>query len=163
MRKKPKIKYVEMCIYVDKNIRDPNADSEKIYEYLVMLAYMLAVKRKLFDSETYYDNYAHYIASSVYMRMVSNKPNQEPVKSCLNYMKSIISKRKYNFEKAEFDYTTPEGSEESDILKDFNTSIVRHGSSGMLKIEVEDYFKSIDKIILDEIHRGPYGNDKALV
>ena len=51
MRKKPNIKYTEMAIYVDKHIHEPDHDVEKIYEYLVMLAYMLSVKRRFFEHE----------------------------------------------------------------------------------------------------------------
>ena len=37
--------YTEMCIYVDNNINKPDADVEKIFNYLVNLSSMLAHKR----------------------------------------------------------------------------------------------------------------------
>lgn len=116
MKKIPNVRYVDMCIYVDENIGKPDADVEKIYEYLTMISYMLAVKRKLFNSEEYYDKYAHYIASSVYMRMVVNVPGRPPIKSCLNYIKSIIALRKVDFEKLEYGYTTEKDSIETNVL-----------------------------------------------
>ena len=51
MRKKPEIRYVDMAIYVDEHIHEPNHDVKKIYDYLTMLAYMLAVKRRFFNYE----------------------------------------------------------------------------------------------------------------
>ena len=53
MRKKPKIKYTDMAIYVDNNILNPDADVSLIYNYLQMLAYMLAVKRRFFNKEEF--------------------------------------------------------------------------------------------------------------
>ena len=43
--KDKKIKYTDMCIYIDNNINKPDADVEKIYDYLVKISYMLASKK----------------------------------------------------------------------------------------------------------------------
>lgn len=163
MRKKPPIRYVDMCIYVDSNIGKPGADVDKIYDYLTMICYMLAVKRRLFNSEEYYDKYAHYIASSVYLRMANNKPGREPVKSCLNYIKSVIYRRKSDFEKMEYGYTTELGSEESEVLRDFNEQGARFSLMPFASIEAEEYFSRISNIIYDVINKGPHRADKVLV
>lgn len=81
MRRKPKIKYTDMCIYVDTNINKENANSEKIYDYLVMLSYMLAVKRRFFNREDYYDRFANYFATIIYNRMTDKRqflPEDDP-------------------------------------------------------------------------------------
>ena len=163
MRKKPSIRYVDMCIYVDENIGKPGADVDTIYEYLTMICYMLAVKKKLFNSEDYYDKYAHYIASSVYMRMAIDKPGREPVKSCLNYIKSIIYRRKADFEKMEYGYTTEQDSVESEILRDFNEQGARFSLMSFASIEAEEYFSRISDIIYDVINKGPHKSNKVLV
>lgn len=163
MRRKPNIRYVDMCIYVDNNIGKPDADVNKIYDYLTMISYMLAIKKNLFNSEDYYDRYAHYIASSVYMRMTSNKPGVEPVKSCLNYIKSIITKRKVNFEKAEYEFTTKSNSIESSVLRESTNYAARNSIMPFASIDICDYFQNIHNIIYDEIMKGPYKNDYNLV
>lgn len=146
MRKKPPIRYVDMAIYIDTHINEPNADVEKIYEYLKMLAYMLSVKRRFFNSEHYYDLFSDYMACIVYTRMTTKKENLTPIKSCLNYMKQIIYGRKCAFCAEEFDYTS-QTAEDSEILKLFNKQRVASSNSDMLAIEVNDYFNSITKII----------------
>lgn len=163
MKKKPTIKYTDMCIYVDANIGKQDADVEKIYEYLTMISYMLAVKKKLFSLEDYYDKYAHYIASSVYMRMTSKKPGLEPVKSCLNYIKSIITKRKSTFEALEYGYTTEPDTIENEAFKNFNENKARFSLNPFASIEANEYFSSISNIIYDIILQGPYKDDKVLV
>lgn len=78
MRKKPKIKYTEMAIYVDKNIVSSYLNKDEVvisqvYEYLVMLAYMLSIKKRFFYKEEDYDNFSYYMANIVYTRMTSSK------------------------------------------------------------------------------------------
>ena len=71
--KSEKIKYTDMCIYIDNNINKPDADVDKIYDYLVKLSYMLAHKRWFFKCKTEYDDFATYFASVVYMRMTNKR------------------------------------------------------------------------------------------
>ena len=42
---KGKLKYTDMCIYIDNNINKPDADVAKIYDYLIKISYMLATKK----------------------------------------------------------------------------------------------------------------------
>ena len=73
MKKTPKVRYVDMAIYVDKYINTPEENTAQTYEYLVMLAYMLASKRRFFNREDYYDNFAKYVATFVYLRMTDKR------------------------------------------------------------------------------------------
>ena len=77
MRRRPEISYTQMAIYVDENIHKPNHDKEKIFDYLTMLAYMLAIKRRFFYQEVYYDKFAVYLATIVYMRIVKGDSIQK--------------------------------------------------------------------------------------
>jgi hypothetical protein len=160
MKNKPPIKYVDMCIYVDNNIGKPGADATKVYDYLTMICYMLSVKKNLFNDERYYDLYSHYLASSVYLRMTSKE--LEPIKSCLNYIKSIIMKRKVDFEKSEFSYISND-SVSYDTFKSSSEIKLRDSLTGYASIDVCDYFNNISKIIYDVISKGIYKNDKVLV
>lgn len=171
MRKKPKLKYTEMCMYIDANVNKPGADVDKIYEYLVMVSYMLSVKRRFFNREDYYDKFAHYFATSVYMRMTDKRQfldkNDEnyrrPIKSCLNYMKNIIYARKCAFCFEEFNFTTKLSDvEEFNMFKDFVYSPASSNTAEMLATDIDLYFRDIDRIIKKHVYRGVYGKDKLL-
>ena len=75
------LQYFGYVDIVDTNINKENADSEKIYDYLVMLSYMLAVKRHFFNREDYYDRFANYFATIIYNRMTDKRqflPEDDP-------------------------------------------------------------------------------------
>lgn len=170
MRKKPKIKYTEMAMYVDEHIHDKNADVQKIYDYLVMLAYMLSVKRRFFNKESYYDMYANYLATIVYTRITNprqflSKDDPQyltPIKSCLNYMKQILYARKCAFCAEEFEYTTKDESAESEAFKAYAKSNVLSSNTSLLVCDIELYFSTIDRIIKDYVYNGVYAKDKVL-
>lgn len=174
MRKKPKIKYTEMAMYVDKNIissylNKDEAVISQVYEYLVMLAYMLSIKKRFFYKEEDYDNFSYYMANIVYTRMTSSKqwlPKDDPkyltpIKSCLNYMKQIIYARKCAFAYEEFNSTT-KNITDADTAKDYLKASVLDSQNDLLICDVEVYLKSIDTIIKNEVYTGVYANDKVL-
>ena len=170
MRKKPKIRYVDMAIYVDSHIKEDDHDVKLVFDYLVMLAYMLAVKRKFFNKESYYDHFANYMAIIVYTRMTTKRqylPENDPkylspVKSCLNYMKQILYARKCSFIAEEFNFTTRDSDEESFAFKDHMTSVAMSTPNNLLICDMKVYLSTINGIIKDHIYNGVYGNDKVL-
>lgn len=170
MRKRPKIKYTDMCIYIDNNINKPDADATTIYEYLVMISYMLSVKRRFFNREDQYDQFAHYFATLVYNRMTdkrqfldkTSKDYVEPIHSCLNYMKHIIYARKCEFCRDEYGYTPSESDIEA-LSK--GRELIYPASSSvdeLIRVEVDEYFTTIDRIVKDVVYNGVYGKDKVL-
>ena len=171
MRKKPKLKYTEMCIYIDKNINNPNADVNKIYEYLVMVTYMLSVKRRFFNREDYYDQFAHYFATLVYNRMTdkrqfldeTDKNYIKPIRSCLNYMKHIIYAKKCEFCNEEFNFITQ--SSDADVfngLKDCVYQPVNATTDDLLRVDIDRYFNTIEKMVRGMVYQGVYAKDKVL-
>lgn len=170
MRKKPPIRYVDMAIYVDANIHNKDHDVEKVFNYLVMLAYMLSIKRHFFHKEVDYDNYAQYLATIVYTRMTTPRQYLDesdpkyltPVKSCLNYMKQILYARKCAYCNEEFNSTTQEDSLDSEITREYMTEQVMATPNSLLACDVKIYLKTIDGIIQDCIYKGVYGNDPVL-
>lgn len=56
---------------------------------------MLASKRRYFDSQRDYEDFASSLAYDTFQRMSSTE--KAPVKSVLNYMKSVLSFRKMAF------------------------------------------------------------------
>lgn len=188
MKKKPPIRYVDMCIYIDNNIYKEDADTEKIYDYLVMLAYMLASKRKFFNKESDYDKFAHFLAKNVYARfkdkridwhtkidkqgnVIKNEdgtdklfpPELTPIKSCLNYMKQILYARKCNYISEEFENSTNANDIANNYaFKKYMEASVYSANTGLFSCDIDLYFKTIDRVIKDEVYNGVYGNDKLL-
>ena len=122
---KPKdLKYTDMAIYIDENIYREDLseeEKEKIYEYIYHLVKMLAYKEKFFNKDFYYEDFAIYAATNIYMRLTSPKqfiynesgePNLSKIKSILNYIKAVIYPRKVKFEQEFYAQTTSEESYE---------------------------------------------------
>ena len=189
MKKTPKVRYVDMAIYVDKYINTPEENTAQTYEYLVMLAYMLASKRRFFNREDYYDDFAKYVATFVYLRMTDKRqdwhtkidkktgelikdengkvimfpPEILPIKSCLNYMKHILYARKVDFMKEEFEQATNEEEcEQSDACKEYSVEMFKGANGSLLDFELDCYFSTIQRTIWKYIYNGVYGNDKLL-
>ena len=80
MYEKPKdVTYTQMAIYIDQHAYDENQSEEKdnlIFEYLYHLIEMLAYKAKFFTRNQYYNDFALYVASSVFMRLKNPKQFQ---------------------------------------------------------------------------------------
>lgn len=168
---KKKIKYTEMCMYVDKHILDPDADVVRIYKYLVNISRMLAMKRNFFNNRHYYEEFANYFATIIYNRMTDKRqflpkddPNWlSPIKSCLNYMKGIIYARKCAFCYEEFNFTTDLNKE--DIVDAFRNTVRGNAvdySKDTLQVEVVEYFSRVEGIVKDIVYKGIYGKDKLL-
>ena len=160
-----------MCIYIDEHIHEPNHDVEKIYDYLVMLSYMLAAKKRYFHKEEDYDKFSNYLATIVYNRMTTQRQflaetdpmYLTPIKSCLNYMKNIIYARKCAYCDEEFNYATLVNSDESNIVRDYMTEQVLATPNDLLHCDIEIYLGTIDKIVKDILNNGVYANDKILI
>lgn len=112
---KPKnVRYTDMAMYIDEHIYSGDYDEDLVFIYLYHLAYMLARNNKWFKKADYYDNYAVYTATRVYMRLINPKqyelkedgePKMSKLKSCLNYMKMIAYPCKVDFEQMEYGQT----------------------------------------------------------
>lgn len=172
VKKDPKLKYTDMAIWIDANVDNPNLDSTKMYDYIVMLTYMLARKRRFFSKTEDYEMFCYYVANSVFMRLTSPKrhlskddPNYlPPVKSVLNYLKNILYGRKYDYMKNNFrEISNVEVNEvQSEALRGYVLSGVNGHRSDLMQSEVCVELLSVDKIILRELKNGTYGNDKLL-
>ena len=89
------MRYVDLAIYIDNNIYEEDCDKEKIFEYMYVLAYMLASKARYFNNSEDYDGFATFLAYSTYQRMFDT--DKARIKSVLNYMKSIMYFRKISY------------------------------------------------------------------
>ena len=91
--KKPEnVTYTQMCIWIDNNFGKEDCDYNKAYEYMWLLSYMLAAKQKYFRNELDYEEFSSMLANEVFQRLLDK--DKKPIKSVLNYMKSILFFRK---------------------------------------------------------------------
>ena len=106
-----------MCIWIDSNVYTDTCDELKLYEYLYHLANMLAHEHKYFIKYEYYDEFALYSASKLFMRLrdprqfcSDGSPKLTQVKSVLNYLKTVIYPYKVDFEQQFYAESTQEFS-----------------------------------------------------
>lgn len=115
--KPPNMKYTDMAIYIDKHIPDivvPGENPEVetlIYQYLYHLYFALSCKAHYFKNMHDYDGYALYAASQTYLTLRDRWQHQgemkgdkeiAPIKSSLNYVKTLLYPFKVNYQQAEF-------------------------------------------------------------
>ncbi len=175
--KKPKnVKYVDMCIYVDKKVQEghlSDEDAALVYQYLYHIIYMLAVKHKYFNKEEYYDEFALLTAGDVFNRLFANpklfelntdgSPKLTKIKSCLNYIKAILYGRKVHFEQTYYSqkYTEVE-AEDAIPLSSF--SYTRDNLDFKINLNTDLYLSSISKTIKMYVQNNtPYRKNKLLL
>lgn len=136
-KKDPKIKYTDMCKYIDDHIYTDNFDENLVYEYLFHISNMLAHKGKFFNKQTDYENFALYMATLVYLRLTNKKqyilkedgtPKLKKIKSVLNYIKKIIDPRRIDFQQEFYAQTiveeeVPEFNDEYSLSAKLSNSI----------------------------------------
>lgn len=156
---KPKdLKFTDMCIYIDNQVKKGNPSEEEInliFEYLYHLSFMLAHKHKYFKEGHYYEEFALFLATDVLYRLFYNpklnqvdengKPLLAPIKSVLNYMKAIIYGRKRVFENENYSQkiTIKNNSEydyESDLASKLEDNLIYNSDT-----DVDLYLKSVSK------------------
>lgn len=174
---KPKdVRYVDMCIYIDKKVKEGNPtedDINLIFEYLYHLSFMLSHKHKYFNESHYYEEFATYLATEVLYRLFYNPklnkvdengdPVLRPIKSVLNYMKAIIYGRKCTFESMNYSQK---------ITGDHTGIDYNHNISHKLKESLIYNIKTCTDIYLDTFSEEvknivyttcEYKNDKVLL
>ena len=173
MRKKPKIRYVDMCIYIDEHVYEPNHDVELIFDYLQCLFYALSFKKKFFNKEDDYDKYSLYGATHVYLRLTNERqflPDDDPrkmkrIKSVLNFIKSILYPLKVNYQKENFNKVYADEIQGDGLSEEIHNSLVKDikdSTQGLLSVEIETYLNAIPKTIKSFLKEIPYANDPAM-
>lgn len=105
--KPPNLSYTDMAIWIDNNYYLESCDDSKLYEYLYHLLIMIAREHAYFKSNSDYDNYGIQGASKLFIRLKDPRqfcdpPKLTPIKSILNYIKSISYPYKIDFESDKF-------------------------------------------------------------
>ena len=116
-KKDPKLKYTDLCIFIDENIPNianpgENPDIEnQVYNYLWLLVKALAIKKCMFSNFNDYDGYATHSANRLFFALRKNYLNQgktikgkkiRPIKSCLNYTKALLYPMKVEYQNETF-------------------------------------------------------------
>jgi len=112
--KKPAgVHYTELCMFIDENVplilepgKYPQLE-DKIYNYLWLVVKALAIKKRMFTNFSDYDPFSFYAANRLFFALRKNLINQgkvikgkeiRPIKSCLNYMKTLLYPMKVEYQ-----------------------------------------------------------------
>ena len=169
--KKPKIRHVDMAIFIDANIDNPDPKvQETCFEYMWHLYYILAVKGKMFNVGKDYDEYALYAATQLYLRYkrdrdVRNGNKLKPIKSSLNYIKRTLYPFRVNYQKMifqeEFRQDSLGGENPTQIYED-RVRKIRENTNSLMSVEYNFYINTICKTIKNFLRQSPYQKDKVI-
>ena len=116
-KKDPKLKYTDLCVFIDANIDKIAVAGEypeienQVYNYLWLLVKALAIKKCMFNNFSDYDGYATHAANRLFFALRKNYLNQgktikgkqiRPIKSCLNYTKALLYPMKVEYQNEAF-------------------------------------------------------------
>ena len=141
MRSKPgNLKYTDLAIYIDKTIyeRDEennpiglrkmtHAEEGTVYNYLYNIIKVLSSKNKLFYTQMDLEDFSIRLAGQILTRLINPKQNFSlrkditkplgPVKSCLNYIKTVLPFAAVDFRKDNYqEVVTSEVQGEDDVV-----------------------------------------------
>ena len=163
------VSYTDMAKYVDSHIYADCCDELKCYEYIYHLFYMLAYKKRFFETSSDYENYSIFAASKVFSRYRNPKQRKGkllPLKSCLNYIKKLLYPLKVDYQQMEYEERfQPENlpAEELQSLKSDLERQVISNNRDFVCIEVQNYLQSIPYIIKSFLKIIPYKSDKIMM
>lgn len=173
------LKYTDMCIYIDNNIDKIVNNGEypevetKIYEYLYHILYALSCKENYFVKFEDYEYFSLYGAGELFMTLRTRKINAGkvirgkevvPIKSCLNFIKSVLFPLKINYQRQSFaTIINPEIDQDTSILDADMKAAVMAEYQKTLQEALMEVLDSVP-IFLDKIVRTtPYRNDEDMV
>lgn len=178
--KPPRMKYTDMAIYIDKHISEvtnpgENPDVETlIYQYLYHLYYALSCKAHYFKKMQDYDSYALYAAAQTFLTLrdrwqhkgeIRGDKKVEPIKSSLNYVKTLLYPFKVNYQQAEFMVVMdPEKNTKQDTFeleRNLRASIQSDYNWG-LEDAFTDCIEQIPRIAWKVVHTTPYRRNRLM-
>lgn len=171
---KPKdMRFVDMVIWVDKNMYKDDCDDEKLYEYLYLIISMLASKKKLMNTWSDYMDFYMWAASRVYMRIKSKKqyeynedgtPKQEKIRSILNFVKFKLSGLAVDFIRERNKENGKRNRMHSIEVEPCNTlhDAIDDNISGLRVADFRSYMNSIPETIKAYMNKLPYVNNYSL-
>lgn len=177
--KPSKLKYTDMAIYIDAHLSDiVEADKnpkveQTIFEYIYHIIFALSYKAGFFKNLNYYDDFALYGASELFVSMrkkllnsgklVRGKP-VVPVKSSLNYIKSVLFPLKVNYQRQFFHTVINPDLIDQDTRRleyDLKSSIMDQYTTNKEEA-YEDAIKEMPKAIRDIVNETPFRCDPSM-
>ena len=161
------VTYTDMAIWIDHNVYKSDCDQSLLYEYLYHLVVMLSYKHHYFNSSERYDEFGLYSATRLYFRLYNDKqfmydeagnPKMEPVKSILNYIKTVIHPYKVDFE-IEFQ-NIKEGVISTDTTFDV-ISYISDSSSLFDQVEFSFTLNDVSQIVKSYLKKIPCKKNSA--
>ena len=154
-----------MAIWIDENYTKDSCDDVKLYEYLYHLLYMVAHQHSYFKRLDQYDDYALQGASKLFLRLkdvrqFGETPIIKPIKSILNYIKTISYPYKVDFEQS----TYLEMSQETLILHADTTNLsnyIAEESDIFDQIDFQQSLNSVNLIVKDYLKMIPYNKNTS--
>ena len=170
--KPPNMKYTDMCIYIDENLDKiintgeyPDIET-RVYEYLYHILYALACKQNFFPKFEDYDMFATYGAGELYISMRNKQMNAGkvvrgkevvPIKSCLNFIKSVLFPLKVNYTRQNFATVfNPEVDQDTSIMEDDLKSSIKSQYQRDLIEDLEEVLQNLNKYISKVVWSTPY-------
>lgn len=181
-RKPVDMRYTQLCMYIDENIeklRNPGQYPEvenKIYNYLWLLVKALAIKKRMFQNFEDYDPYAFYSANRLFFAIRKNLVNTgkvvkgkliRPIKSSLNYTKTLLYPMKIEYQREAYreildeEFTTKRF--DSFAFKQKLQESARSSQMGaeLFPIYLCDLFKTIPSILDKVLETSPFKKGTA--
>lgn len=177
--KPPELKYTDLCIYIDANLDNiihPGEHPEienKVYEYLYHILYALACKQNFFPNFEDYDLFASYGAAELYISMRNKQINAGkivrgkevlPIKSCLNFIKSVLFPLKVNYTRQNFATVfNPEIGQDNSILESDMRNAVRAQYQEDLEVDLNEVLSKLPSYINKVLKQTPYKYDPLML
>lgn len=173
------LKYTDMCIYIDQNVHKivntgeyPDVET-KIYEYLYHILYALACKANYFSKWEDYDLFALYGASELFMALKNRQVNAGkiirgrevvPVKSCLNFIKSVLFPLKINYQRQNFaTIINPEVDQDTSILEGDMKKAIRSEYQQDLEDDLIEVLSNLSSYLTNILNTTPYKKDPVML
>lgn len=172
------MKYTDMCIFIDQHMPETVNNGEypyiesKIFEYLYHIIYALACKQNFFKNFDDYDTFSMYGASELFLSMRNKQRNAGkivrgkevvPVKSCLNFIKSVLFPLKVNYQRNSFaSILNPELNQSTDRIEETIKANVRSNYSFSLEDDLNDMSNQLPSIVRKVIKETPYRLDPLM-
>lgn len=167
----PKERIVDLCIYVDKNLYNPDADKEKLFDSIYRIIYSLSIKQKLFSKWEDYEPFSLFATCKIFQRSTNPKqflPNDDPkkmkkIKSILNFVKRCLYPMQVDYQKESFaqQFGPDYGEESAKYIKENMMKSIHHQSRQQLSTDFKYYFRKIPKTIAKFLEYSPYANDAS--
>lgn len=174
MEKKPDVRYVDMCIYIDKHMYEDSRDektSNTCYLYMYHLLLMLANKSSLFHNKKDYEDFATYAAGELWLRYTDsrqftgektgNGTYLKKITSVLNYIKSGFFIKMQNSWRAINYKTDFKKLNDDNRLNDY-LDMYYATPTDELEENIIEETKYLPKIIKRILNESPFKNDKII-